>query len=336
MSVALQKRERWQPKTPSQIEHRKAKQREYNKRFANKHGIEYFHKYRSAPYTFSASCLKCQREFMSDSSKRGQTMSTIKRHTDYCFNKEAIELKKKEHRKQYYQEHHVPSIEEWHPCPKCGVLLRSCNYQSHVSICDGVADANGASRQARRLREKSRIEREALREAREAEKEARKLAKQQEREFNRQQWLNSRPVVECEKCGGHFLLLHYHRHLEKCDGIYYTNKYERAKGRIVDKEIAKERVKISRTKKREERKNFVNTYKEEHGCYVCGERCHHVIDLHHLNPKEKDDTLSDLVERASMERVKKELDKCVCLCRVCHQKITVNILELLPWTWLEW
>ena len=137
-----------------------------------------------------------------------------------------------------------------------------------------------------------------------------------------------KPVVICEKCGAIIGLNVYFRHLEKCNGVFYENKYERAKA-TVDVDKRKLQAKKSRQKAKDKKRNYVNAYKEEHGCLICQEHCYHVIDLHHLDPAIKDSTISDLVERGSMKRLLEEIDKCVCLCRNCHQKVTVGIIVLL-------
>jgi hypothetical protein len=156
--------------------------------------------------------------------------------------------------------------------------------------------------------------------------------KAQKREEQRVQ---SRPVVECEKCRSVITLSNYHSHLKSCDGVYDQNHLARAyrnSKKLHMVERSREHQKVYRHKRKEECKNYVNTFKEEQGCLLCSEHCYHVIDTHHVYPENKKDTLSDLVERGTLKRVKEELAKCVCLCRCCHQKVEVKIVTLLPWS----
>jgi ribosomal 50S subunit-associated protein YjgA (DUF615 family) len=44
-----------------------------------------------------------------------------------------------------------------------------------------------------------------------------------------------------------------------------------------------------------------------------------VYDFHHLNPEEKDINIAKLLNRKSVEEIKKYLDNCVLLCSNCHR-----------------
>ena len=175
------------PPGPYKTELRRRKQREYNHTFIAVHGQTHMLKYRPLieNYTFSASCLICQREFMGDGKNRGQITSTIHRHCNAC---------------------------------------------------------------------------------------------------------------------------------------------------TIDRAVIRDRISkrstISVKKLRAERKLFLHNWKEQQGCYVCGERCFAIIDPHHLNPDEKEGRVSQLM-MCSMERLLKELLKCVCLCRNCHGKVHSDLLSLL-------
>lgn len=54
-------------------------------------------------------------------------------------------------------------------------------------------------------------------------------------------------------------------------------------------------------------------------CFVCGyNRCVGALDFHHLDPKEKDFTISG--NSGKWENLQRELDKCVLLCKNCHSE----------------
>ena len=54
---------------------------------------------------------------------------------------------------------------------------------------------------------------------------------------------------------------------------------------------------------------------------LCDEKFHQCLEFHHLNPSEKDLTVSTLINYGSLNRVKKEISKCVLLCANCHRKV---------------
>lgn len=53
---------------------------------------------------------------------------------------------------------------------------------------------------------------------------------------------------------------------------------------------------------------------------MCGDRNHKHLIFHHLNPNEKEIAVAKM-KYNSLNNVKKEIDKCVTLCRNCHFKL---------------
>ena len=53
------------------------------------------------------------------------------------------------------------------------------------------------------------------------------------------------------------------------------------------------------------------------GCKKCGETRTHVIDAHHINPKEKDFMVGTVMR--GIKITKEELKKCIPLCSNCHR-----------------
>lgn len=57
-------------------------------------------------------------------------------------------------------------------------------------------------------------------------------------------------------------------------------------------------------------------------CEECGyKKCIGALDFHHLDPNEKDATIAAMLNSASMENIKKEVDKCKLLCSNCHREL---------------
>ena len=73
--------------------------------------------------------------------------------------------------------------------------------------------------------------------------------------------------------------------------------------------------------KYQERKQAINDIKQECKCQKCGESRHYVLDFHHIDPSQKDFTISRMsANRNDMEDIKKEIEKCVVLCANCHRE----------------
>ncbi len=63
-------------------------------------------------------------------------------------------------------------------------------------------------------------------------------------------------------------------------------------------------------------------------CIICGyNRCISALEFHHLDPKEKDFSISNNCNRA-WYKIKIELDKCILVCSNCHREIHSNLIEL--------
>ena len=54
-------------------------------------------------------------------------------------------------------------------------------------------------------------------------------------------------------------------------------------------------------------------------CFACGTTKVSRLTFHHINPLEKEYEISNLY-KSSWGRLQSELDKCVLLCRTCHEK----------------
>lgn len=99
---------------------------------------------------------------------------------------------------------------------------------------------------------------------------------------------------------------------KKCYNLYnrhYYKNFER------DKQITRVG---KNTKKLRER---YQTWKSQQSCCVCREDAVECLDLHHVDPKEKDGNISLLLAYNSWNRVVEEIQKCVVVCSNCHRKI---------------
>jgi transcription elongation factor Elf1 len=91
---------------------------------------------------------------------------------------------------------------------------------------------------------------------------------------------------------------------------------------VKKKNYSKNRKKVvERVKERKIKiRKWFNEYKEKLSCLKCGENHPATIDFHHL--EEKDHQVTHMVHYGySIEKIKKEMDKCQVLCANCHRKL---------------
>lgn len=61
-------------------------------------------------------------------------------------------------------------------------------------------------------------------------------------------------------------------------------------------------------------------------CQKCGyNKCNKALDFHHINSKEKEFGISSRYNWA-WEKIKKEIDKCILVCRNCHAEIHSGLI----------
>ena len=60
---------------------------------------------------------------------------------------------------------------------------------------------------------------------------------------------------------------------------------------------------------------------------ICNETEPVCLDFHHIDPNEKDFTISQH-RSLGKEKLLAEIKKCVCLCSNCHRKVHAGIINL--------
>lgn len=64
-------------------------------------------------------------------------------------------------------------------------------------------------------------------------------------------------------------------------------------------------------------------------CQCCGyNKCSEALEFHHIDPSQKDFSISDRDLTLDWDTVKKELDKCVLVCSNCHREIHSGLRTL--------
>ena len=69
-------------------------------------------------------------------------------------------------------------------------------------------------------------------------------------------------------------------------------------------------------------RDYIQSIKQNTSCAICGESRWYCLDFHHTNPNEKSFTISHKIkEGCSLDTLKKEISKCICVCANCHREI---------------
>ena len=66
---------------------------------------------------------------------------------------------------------------------------------------------------------------------------------------------------------------------------------------------------------------WLKTYKKDLFCIKCNEAHPACLDFHHIDRQEKEGTVSNMISQGySIERIQKEINKCITFCKNCHAK----------------
>ena len=73
--------------------------------------------------------------------------------------------------------------------------------------------------------------------------------------------------------------------------------------------------------KYQEKKNEIQELKSQYSCAKCGDKRGYVLDFHHINPSEKENTIARMTSNNyELIKVYDEIKKCVVLCANCHRE----------------
>ena len=76
-----------------------------------------------------------------------------------------------------------------------------------------------------------------------------------------------------------------------------------------------------RRRKKEIRK-WLDNYKKTLKCSNCDENHPAALEFHHISKKDKENAITNMVYNGnSIEKIKKEIEKCRVLCSNCHKKL---------------
>lgn len=82
----------------------------------------------------------------------------------------------------------------------------------------------------------------------------------------------------------------------------------------------REEIKSKARRRNKECKEWIDNIKKQLCCSKCGEKRHYLIEFHHLDPKLKINTVTNLLwqKRKDKSIVEEEIKKCIPLCSNCH------------------
>ncbi len=99
-----------------------------------------------------------------------------------------------------------------------------------------------------------------------------------------------------------------------CQAIYKQEYYKAHRESLIVASMAAKKKGCNRNRK------WVREYKQSHPCQHCGEKDFRVLIFHHL--RDKSFCIATMIRNAcSIERIKKEIEKCIVLCANCHSRL---------------
>ena len=105
-------------------------------------------------------------------------------------------------------------------------------------------------------------------------------------------------------------------HCKRCARAYHKSAYM---------EKYNEQVSVRNKQRADAARQILNKHKETHPCIKCGESCAACLDFHHLDPAQKDFTVSQR-QNGSLTLLMEEVQKCIVVCRNCHAKIHAGLI----------
>jgi len=128
-------------------------------------------------------------------------------------------------------------------------------------------------------------------------------------------------MKKCSKCKELKPFEDFNKNKSKKDGLNTyckdCNKSYNKKHYIDNKESYFKSSKVTKKRNRE----FINEYKNDLKCSLCPERHNACLDFHHENDDKEMDIASMVSGGYSIERIEKEIKKCIVVCSNCHRKI---------------
>lgn len=144
----------------------------------------------------------------------------------------------------------------------------------------------------------------------------------------------------CSTCGNSFNITEFHKNkttpsgyaknckacTKKFNKKYYSNNTNHHKKNVRIRHI--NQININR--------EFIINYLNEHPCIDCHENNILVLDFDHIKSHLKESSLCDMIRNGiSLEKIKKEIKKCVVRCSNCHRIKTAKEQNNYKWQYIN-
>lgn len=134
----------------------------------------------------------------------------------------------------------------------------------------------------------------------------------------------------CNGCNTKKELTEFNKNASKKDGHQANcrecSKTHNKKHYIKNKKSHRAKVLVRKREVQVETRALISEVKQV-GCACCDESDPCCLDFHHKDPNTKEFTIASAQSQGySVERMRKEIDKCVVVCANCHRKIHHNVI----------
>lgn len=138
---------------------------------------------------------------------------------------------------------------------------------------------------------------------------------------------NRKFCLSCSPFGQHNtskLIIKEKRHCPKCKQCLPLHEFYSRRNKAGSSVYCKECTSLQTLSRQQKFKELCVNYKGGK-CEICGyNRCLAALEFHHNNPDAKDFSISRARHLKLSDKIKKELDKCRCVCANCHREIHWN------------
>ena len=126
----------------------------------------------------------------------------------------------------------------------------------------------------------------------------------------------------CRTCNKEKRACEFHKQRRNKDGLQSVCKTCRKE---LDKKYHSKRV-VANKKRYKFTREYVDSWKRDHGCACCEEVEPVVLEFHHPDNNKEFAIASGMVA-VSFDRLKAEIAKCVVVCANCHRKLHAGLLS---------
>lgn len=130
-------------------------------------------------------------------------------------------------------------------------------------------------------------------------------------------------MKHCPKCNLDKEESEFRRNISRSDGLQsyciICEKEFQREWYLNNKEEVISKTKIRNLENNKKIQQYIIQYLLEHPCVICGEPDIIVLDFDHLRDKE-----FNISQGYSLEKIKKEIEKCQVLCANCHRRKTAK------------